>query len=45
MHPMLFPIAAIVAGILILIYPRILHYVVAAYLIISGILTMIILGT
>lgn len=44
MHPMLFPIAAIIAGILILIYPRILHYVVSFYLIISGILTLIYLG-
>lgn len=32
------PILAIIAGIVILIYPRILNYVVAFYLIISGLI-------
>ena len=32
------PILALIAGILILIFPRILNYVVAIYLIIIGIL-------
>lgn len=36
MHPMLSPTLSIVAGILILIYPRILNYVVAIYLILIG---------
>jgi hypothetical protein len=38
LHPMLAPVTALVAGIIILIFPRILNYVVAVYLIISGIL-------
>ena len=36
--PHLQPLAAIVAGVLILVAPRILNYVVAAYLILVGIL-------
>ncbi len=40
MHPMLSPILSIVAGILILIYPRILNYVVAIYLILSGVMEL-----
>jgi len=36
----LHPILAIVAGILVLIYPKILNYVVAIYLILFGILTL-----
>ncbi len=39
-HPYLSPITAIIAGIIILIYPRMLNYVVAIYLILSGILTI-----
>jgi len=35
---MLGPILSLVAGILILIFPRILNYVVAVYLIIIGLL-------
>jgi hypothetical protein len=35
------PIIALIAGILILIYPRILNYVVAVYLIIVGILGLL----
>jgi hypothetical protein len=30
------PIAALTAGVLVLIYPKILNYVVAAYLIVTG---------
>lgn len=37
MHPLLSPIVSLVAGILILIFPAILNYVVAIYLIIMGI--------
>ncbi len=37
-HPIASPIIALVAGILILIYPRLLNYVVAIYLIIIGIM-------
>ncbi len=32
------PIVALIAGVLILLVPRILNYIVAAYLILSGIL-------
>lgn len=39
MPPMLHPIVAIVAGIIVLIYPKILNYVVGLYLILTGILT------
>jgi hypothetical protein len=37
-HPMLTPIVSLIAGILILIYPAILNFVVAIYLILIGIL-------
>lgn len=40
MHQKLHPILAIVAGILVLIYPKILNYVVAIYLILFGVLTL-----
>ncbi len=43
LHPYISPITAIVAGIIILIYPSILNYVVAIYLILTGL--MVILGT
>jgi len=35
------PLAALIAGILILIFPRLLNYIVAVYLIIFGILGLI----
>jgi hypothetical protein len=37
-HAHLQPLAAIIAGVLILLVPRILNYVVAIYLIVFGIL-------
>ncbi len=37
-HPLLQPIVALVAGILILVRPSLLNYVVAIYLIVIGIL-------
>jgi hypothetical protein len=37
-HPQ--PIVSLIAGVLILIVPRFLNYIVAAFLIISGILGM-----
>jgi uncharacterized membrane protein HdeD (DUF308 family) len=37
-HPMLMPIISLAAGILILIFPATLNYIVAIYLIIMGIL-------
>lgn len=35
-HPMIFPLVSLIAGILILIFPPILNYVVAIYLIMIG---------
>ena len=34
----LLPLIALIAGVLILVVPRILHYIVAVYLIIVGVL-------
>lgn len=39
--PHIGPIAALVAGILILVMPRLLNYIVALYLIIIGILGLV----
>jgi DUF3096 family protein len=36
LHLMLGPVAALIAGILILVAPRLLNYIVAIYLIIIG---------
>ena len=38
MHLSLAPIVALIAGVLILIVPRLLNYIVAIYLIVTGIL-------
>lgn len=35
------PVVSLIAGILILIFPRILNYIIAIYLIIAGILGLI----
>lgn len=40
MHPLAGPIVSIVAGVLVLIYPKILNYVVAVYLILFGIIEL-----
>jgi Protein of unknown function (DUF3096) len=40
-HPAFGPVAALVAGILILMMPRLLNYIVAIYLIIIGILGLL----
>jgi hypothetical protein len=40
-HPIITPVIALVAGILILIMPEILSFVVAIYLIIVGILGLV----
>lgn len=40
-HPLLNPILALIAGIIILVYPSILNYIVAFYLIIIGILGIV----
>lgn len=41
MHPMFSPVVSIIAGILILVFPTILNYIVAIYLILIGILGLI----
>jgi Protein of unknown function (DUF3096) len=41
LHPAFQPIVALIAGILILIMPRLLNYVVAIYLIIIGVLGLL----
>jgi hypothetical protein len=40
-HVALQPLVALIAGILILVMPRLLNYVVALYLIITGILGLL----
>ncbi|MCG6860235.1 MAG: DUF3096 domain-containing protein [Chromatiaceae bacterium] len=40
-HPMIQPIIALVAGILILVRPALLNYVVAIYLIVIGVLGLV----
>ncbi len=40
-HPVLHPVVALLAGILILIFPAILNYIVAFYLIIIGIIGVV----
>jgi hypothetical protein len=40
-HPVIYPVFSLIAGILILIFPTILNYVVAVYLIIVGILGIV----
>jgi Protein of unknown function (DUF3096) len=41
MHPAFQPVVAVVAGILILLMPRLLNYIVAIYLIVIGILGLL----
>jgi hypothetical protein len=41
LHPMIQPIVALLAGILILVRPSLLNYIVAIYLILVGILGLV----
>ncbi|MBK1619247.1 hypothetical protein CKO42_12535 [Lamprobacter modestohalophilus] len=41
LHPMIQPIVALIAGILILVRPSLLNYVVAIYLIVVGLLGLL----
>jgi hypothetical protein len=41
LHPVLQPLIALIAGILILVRPALLNYVVAIYLIIVGVLGLL----
>jgi hypothetical protein len=38
MHPALSPIISLIAGVLIFLFPAILNYIIALYLIVTGIL-------
>lgn len=40
MSPLLTPIVSIIAGICVLIFPQLLNYVVAIYLILTGVLAL-----
>jgi hypothetical protein len=40
-HPALHPVVALIAGILVLIFPAILNYIVAFYLIIIGVVGLL----
>jgi hypothetical protein len=40
-HPVLHPVVALLAGILILVFPAILNYIVAFYLIIIGVIGIV----
>jgi hypothetical protein len=37
-HPVMHPVVALIAGVLILVFPALLNYIVAFYLIIIGIM-------
>jgi len=41
-HPMAAPIISLVAGILILIFPQLLNFVVAIYLIVIGLMGLLV---
>jgi hypothetical protein len=41
LHPLLNPIIALAAGILILVFPQLLNYIVAIYLILLGFLGIV----
>jgi len=41
MHPILTPVISLLAGILILIFPAILNYIIAIYLIVIGLTGLI----
>lgn len=40
-HPLFLPLVSLIAGFAILIVPRLLNYIVAAYLIFSGIVGLL----
>lgn len=41
LHPLAFPLISLAAGIIVLIFPKVLNYIVAIYLIIIGIMGLI----
>ncbi len=40
LHPMFAPVFSIIAGVVVLVYPKVLNYVVAIYLILNGLMTI-----
>jgi hypothetical protein len=40
-HPLAYPLISLIFGVLILIFPRLLNYIVALYLIIVGIVGLV----
>lgn len=38
MHPILAPVVSIIAGVVVLVYPKVLNIVVAVYLILVGVM-------
>lgn len=40
-HPLLVPVASLIAGVIILIFPKVLNYIVALYLVLVGILGLV----
>lgn len=43
-HPMINPVLSLIAGILIFIFPQLLNYIVAIYLILAGVIGLIALS-
>ena len=41
LHPLLSPIISLIAGILIFVFPQLLNYIVAIYLILLGVLGLV----
>ena len=41
-HPMIGPVVSLVAGILILVFPQLLNFIVAIYLILVGIMGILV---
>lgn len=41
LHPLINPIIALIAGILIFVFPQLLNYIVAIYLIVLGVLGLL----
>lgn len=40
-HPLAVPLLSLIAGVIILIFPRVLNYIVALYLIVIGIMGLV----
>lgn len=40
-HPLFFPLTSLIAGVIVLLFPAILNYIIAIYLIVIGVLGLI----